>query len=111
MNATQFERTLRRTLRPVHPGDEFVDAVLGRIEGSPAPAQPAGRLAHAPRWLPVSLAACALAAVGLLHWQQASVARVRGIQARGQLLQALSIASTKVNTARAAVIREETSLN
>jgi len=60
------------------------------------------------RWsLPAALAACALAAIGLVHWRNETAARERGVEARAQLLQALSIASAQVSGAWVAILRDE----
>jgi hypothetical protein len=115
MSERELEAALKRALRPVDPGEDFVGNVLQCIERSSTARQPGGAV-NAPtrsllRWLPISLAACALCAFGVLHWQRASIARERGLQARGQLFEALSITSAQVNTVRAAVVRDEKSLN
>jgi hypothetical protein len=66
---------------------------------------------HVLRWAaPAALAACAMVAVGL-QWRHDAVERQRGVEARAQLLEALSIAGAQVNSARAAVLREEQPLN
>jgi hypothetical protein len=59
------------------------------------------------RWLPAALAACIIAAIGIVQMRQQALDTARANQARAQLLQALSIASDNVNIVRAAVAREE----
>ncbi|HEX4025432.1 MAG TPA: hypothetical protein VHX52_12155 [Steroidobacteraceae bacterium] len=110
----ELEQALRRALRPADPGEDFADRVVARLDASAAQAAPAAmpvvrqsRGRSAARWLPMALAACAIAAVGLGHWRHEALQRQRGLQARAQLLQALRIASANVNAVRAAVIDEE----
>jgi hypothetical protein len=106
VNEQEIEQALRRALRPVHPEEDFSERVVMRL-GSTAPSRMAGWRRMSIRWTSVALAACAIAGVALVSWKQESVERQRGLEARAQLLRALSIASAKVNVARAAVIREE----
>jgi len=108
----EFEKALHRALRPGSPGGDFSDRVAARLESTGAPA--AGDQLHSvrhhvfrSRWLPAALAACIIAAVGLVQLRQHALETARANEARAQLLQALSIASDNVNIVRAAVAREE----
>lgn len=120
-----FERALRRALRPQDAGDGFAERVVSRLEsgdvdnlenaGPVSDAEPASIVRLEPRrlrvfrsrWLPAALAACLIAGVGLVQMRQHALDAARANQARAQLLQALSIASDNVNIVRAAVAREE----
>ena len=124
----EFERALRRALRPQDPGEEFAGRVVSRLDSGHvddmddtddvAPAsdgEPASVVRLGPRrlrafrsrWLPAALAACLIAGVGLVQMRKHALDAARANQARAQLLQALSIASDNVNIVRAAVAREE----
>lgn len=108
MTDKQLEQALRGALKPQDPGGDFSAQVMQRLNVHRAGAD---RRAYLLRWAaPAALAACAMAAVGL-QWRHDAVVRERGVQARAQLLQALSIAGAQVNSARAAVLREEHSLD
>ena len=109
----QFEEALRRALRPKDPGEDFAGRVLSRLDASERKPVPVARLgarrlaALRSRWAPAALAACVIAAVGLIQLRQHALDAARASQARAQLLQALSIASDNVNIVRATVAREE----
>lgn len=109
----EFEETLRRALRPQHPDEDFAGRVVSRLDASarqPAAVSPLeSKRSTAPRarWVAVALAACVVAAVGLIEMRQHALDAERATQARAQLLQALSIASDNVNIVRATVAREE----
>ena len=106
----ELEQALRRALRPVDPGEQFGARVAARLaDGAAAQGRLAGhRWRRVPaRWAPVALAACAIAAVGLLRWHHQVLERQRGLAARAQLLQALSIVSANIDTVRAEVFRAE----
>ncbi len=117
MTEQELEQALRRALRPVDPGKDFSERVLGRLGASAVAAggvtDPALRAAGrgrraAGRWgLAALLAACLIGGIGLAHWRQAGLQRQRGLQARAQLLEALNIASANVNAIRAVVIGVE----
>ncbi len=115
----ELERALRQALRAEDPGRTFTERVLARVANQPASSalpgwwvrifsavRPAQPRAAAP-WLAASAAACALAVLGLVHWRSEALARERGLQARAQLLQALSITAETVGTARRLVLRNE----
>jgi hypothetical protein len=116
VNEQELEQALRRALRPADPGDDFCDRVIARVEASAAkrPEVVSGVLAPrrsardmAARWGSVALAACVIAGVGLAHWRQQALERQRGLEARAELLQALSITSANLSVVRDAVAREE----
>lgn len=108
-----FDKALRRALRREDPGEDFAARVIARLDSTATEPARVTRL-HArgsrmlrSRWLPAALAACVIAAVGLLQLRQHSLDTERANQARAQLLQALSIASHSVNIVRATIAREE----
>lgn len=110
----EFEKALHRALRPrANPGEEFAGRVIARLDSGEEPAPPAARLQRMrhrtfhSRWLPLTLAACLIAGIGLVQRRQHALDAARANQARTQLLQALSIASDNINIVRAAVAREE----
>jgi hypothetical protein len=111
----ELEKTLRRSLRPRDPGEEFSARVMARLDSSDIrlPAAVAAHRGHMfrrafrSRWLPAALAACLIAGFGLAQLRQHALHAARADQARAQLLEALSIASRNVNIVRAAVSREE----
>lgn len=108
----EFEKALHRALRRSGPGEDFSARVVARLDDGGLPAAAADfdsrrRSVFRSRWLPAALAACIIAAVGLVQMRQHALETARANQARAQLLQALSIASDNVNIVRAAVAREE----
>jgi hypothetical protein len=109
----EFEKALQSALRRQDPGQDFSDRIVARLEGTQIPAAPesasasASRRVFRSRWLPAALAACIVAAVGLVQMRQHALDTARANQARAQLLQALSIASDNINIVRAAVAHEE----
>jgi hypothetical protein len=115
MTDKELEQALRGALRPRAPDAHFSAQVMARIDAQrgPAPSAPRPDRRHNfRRWsAPAALAACALVAVGVMHWRHEAADRERGVEARAQLLQALSIAGAQVNSARTAVLREEGQLN
>ena len=108
----EFDKALHRALRRSGPGADFSERVAARLDSTGLPAATvnldSGRhRVFRSRWLPAALAACIIAAVGLVQMRQHALDTARANQARAQLLQALSIASDNVNIVRAAVAREE----
>ena len=111
----ELENALRRALRPQDPGEEFSARVMARLDAGEMPpaSAPAAlgnfarRRAFRSRWLPAALAACLIAALGIVQLRQHALDSERANHARAQLLQALSIASRNVNIVREAVSREE----
>ena len=109
----EFEKALQRALRPDGPGEDFATRVIARLDPAAPPAVPVTQLqsrrqrVFRSRWLPAALAACLIAAVGLVQLRQHALDAARATQARAQLLQALSIASDNITSGRAAVARAE----
>jgi hypothetical protein len=96
----EFDQALHRALRRSGPGEDFAERVVAQLDS--------GRhRTFRSRWLPATLAACIIAAVGIVQIRQHALVTARANQARAQLLMALSIASDNVNLVRAAVAREE----
>ena len=117
-----FEQSLRRALRRQEPGEDFAERIAARIpervDSSDAESASVARLgfrrlmfrrvsAVRSPWLPAALAAGMVIMIGVLQIRHHAVDAARANQARTQLLQALSIASDKVNIVHAAVAREE----
>jgi 7-keto-8-aminopelargonate synthetase-like enzyme len=96
----EFEKTLQSALRRHSPGGDFSARVAARLDSR-------RRGVFRSRWLPAALAACIIAAIGVLQTHQHALDAARANEARAQLLSALSIASDNVNIVRAAVAREE----
>ena len=122
----EFETQLRRALRPQDPGAPFTERVMQRMNGAPralgASREPraaglrgwlsrAGSAARlrlprrAPQWVAATVLACAVAVVGVAHWRSESLARSRAMQARAELLQALSVTAETLGPARKLVRR------
>ena len=111
MSEHDLEQALRHALRAVDPGESFADQVLARLDDPVASEEvgaitrpPRGRVA--PRWLPLAVAACLVAGVGVVHWREQTLDR-QGSQAREQVVQALRIASADLGAARAAMLQAE----
>jgi hypothetical protein len=96
----EFEKALQRALRRRSPRGDFPARVAARLDSR-------RRGVFRSRWLPAALAACIIAAIGVVQTRQHALDTARANQARAQLLSALSIASDNVNIVRAAVAREE----
>ena len=115
----ELERALREALRAEEPGPAFTARVMVRVAHAPASSARPGWWVRilsalrpgAPRaaasWLAASAAACLLAVFGVVHWRSEYRVRERGLQARAELLQALSITAETVGTARRLVLRNE----
>ena len=126
MTHHELEQVLRRALRSQESAEDFGTLILARLSAAETARKardPAGavtvsnagaataargsRRGALARWVPVALAACLIAAFGWLHWRQQAMQRQRGLEARTQLVQALTMASAYVDAARTAVIRAE----
>jgi hypothetical protein len=91
----ELEEQLRRTLRPVDPGEDFTARVLAQI--SPKPRNVHRRWRRA-AWIPAALAASVLLVVaGVYEWQQRQ--KEAGLAARAQVLEALRVTSEKLDLA------------
>ena len=118
MSDHDLEQKLRAAMRPVDPGEEFYQRVIARIEASRLSPQRAGgerpmlrvtqqvRRRSLAQWGSLSLAACLVAGIGLMHWRE-QLQQQRGLQASEQLLQALNIVSVQLDDVRAIVNRQE----
>ena len=118
MSEHELEQRLRSAMRPVDPGEDFCERVLARIEASALEREPAGAevpiVRSTPRvrrhslaqWGSLSLAACVIAGIGLMHWRH-EVQQQRGLRASEQLLQAMNIVSAQLNDVRASVSRQQ----
>jgi hypothetical protein len=113
MTEQELEQALRRALRPVDPGEQFGARVAARLAGEAGDAggraggQLPARQRTLTRWAPLALAACAITAVGVVRWHHQAFERQRALEARAQLLQALSIIGMNIDTVRVAVLRAE----
>jgi hypothetical protein len=102
----QLENELRSALRRQEPPPDFADKVLAQIAAAPA-AKPGWRqvlrqLLSTPRlrWVAVGALACLLVAFGAFRYREVQRTRAQGEAAKVQLMQALRIASNKLNMAR-----------
>ncbi|HEY6516646.1 MAG TPA: hypothetical protein VIY50_10915 [Steroidobacteraceae bacterium] len=102
----EFEKALQRALRHQGLGEDFSNRVIAQLDSAAAPT-PMRRRVLRSRWLPAALAACIIAAIGLVQLRQRALDAERATQARTQLMQALSIASDNINIVRTAVARAE----
>jgi hypothetical protein len=108
----EFDRALHRALRRRGPDGDFSARVVARLDPAEAPPgvvrlDSRRHRVFRSRWLPAALAACIIAAIGIVQTRRHTLDNARAIEARAQLLKALSIASDNVNIVRAAVAREE----
>jgi hypothetical protein len=101
-----FEDKLRNALRREAAPEGFAEKVLARTRGLPQPGARAWRQSSAflampaLRWAAAAVAACLLVVAGLVHHQRQERLRREGEMARAQVMQALRIASVKLNVAR-----------
>lgn len=101
-----FEEKLRNALRRKAPSEGFAGKVLARTRGLPQPAEKTRRQFGAflvlpvLRWVAAAVAVCLLIVAGLIHHQRQERLRREGEMARTQVMQALRIASVKLNIAR-----------
>jgi hypothetical protein len=87
-----FESQLRAALRPVAPSDDFTPKIMARIAAK-------RRLARRAWWIPASLAASLLIAIGAQRHVQESRERENGMEARREVVEALRLTSQKLNLA------------
>jgi hypothetical protein len=105
--SNDLDSQLRKVLRPVDPGEHFTQGVLTRIAN-----EPACRTLRAPktivRWAGAAFVVLLVLGILLAHaWQ---VRRTQqGLEARRQLLEALRLASDKLDVAYRAVNDGESS--
>jgi hypothetical protein len=101
-----FEDKLRNALRREAAPEGFAEKVLARTRGLPQPGARARRQFGAflampvLRWAVAAVAACLLIVASLVHHQRQERLRREGEMARAQVMQALRIASVKLNVAR-----------
>ena len=89
---------LQRALRARDPGAEFAPGVVAAL--AQARVQAGQRRRMLPRWLPLALAASAIAAVLMVRSDQRELEAQRGLAARTQAIEALRIASRSLDNAR-----------
>jgi hypothetical protein len=98
-----LENELRAALRRREPPAGFTQRVLAQIEAAPAPRvgwrRALASLFRMPRlrWAAAGAVACLLLAIGIAHYRQVQRERAEGEAARAQVMQALRIASSKLN--------------
>jgi hypothetical protein len=131
----QLESQLRDALRAVAPSEAFTEALLARLAsersrelGREPSSEPAsGRIgapndAHAARvagrtgrysgwWLPASLAAAVLVAVGAVQHLKAEHEREMGLEARREVIEALRVTNQKLDLAYQAVRTQSTAVS
>ena len=101
-----FEDKLRNALRRHSAPEGFAEKVLARTRGFQQPgAKPwrrFGVLFALPvfRWAAAAVTVCLLIVAGVVHHQRQERQRREGEMARAQVMQALRIASVKLNVAR-----------
>jgi hypothetical protein len=119
MTEQELERALRAALPPLHPKPELIDRICAHIDAQAlhsepwraacasatrkAPGRPAGARRY---WLPASIAAGVLMALGFAQWSQQQQQHQRQ-WVRAQLLQGLTIASASLQAARSTVLQSE----
>jgi anti-sigma factor RsiW len=98
-----LENELRSALKRKEPPANFAANVLARIAREPAPRagwrQALASIWSAPRlrWVMAGALACVLIGAGVVHLHRVEQERAQGEAAKAQLIQALRIASTKLN--------------
>ncbi|MBZ5542091.1 MAG: anti-sigma factor [Acidobacteriia bacterium] len=98
-----LENELRSALKRREPPANLLDSVLARIARGPAPRigwrKALAAIWSAPRlrWVAAGALACLLIGAGVVHLHRAEQERAQGEAARAQLMQALRIASSKLN--------------
>lgn len=98
-----LENELRSALKHQEPPANFAEDVLARIAREPAP-RAGWRKALASiwsvphlRWVAATALACLLIVAGIVHLYRVERERAQAEAARAQLMQALRIASSKLN--------------
>jgi hypothetical protein len=111
-----LESELRHALRPVAPDDEFTRKLLDRLAAERGQ-RPQTRFfgtrwpKYSAWWIPASLAASALIAVGISHHLQAQRERALGMQARRQVIEALHVTTQKLDLAYQVVRTQSSALS
>jgi hypothetical protein len=98
-----FENELRKALEHREPPAGFAERILARIEPAATP-KPSWReallaLFRLPRlgWTAALVAACLLVSLGAVHYRRVQQERAAGEAAKAQVIQALHLASRKLN--------------
>jgi hypothetical protein len=105
--SSDLDSRLRRALRPVDPGEQFTQRVLTRIASEPA--QSTNRAPRTIiRWTSAAFAVSIVLSILVQHEWQARRTQ-QGLAARRQLLEALRLASDKLDVAYRAVNDKERS--
>ncbi len=98
-----LENELRKALERREPPDGFAERVMAQLEPAPTP-KPGWREALVPlvrvpglRWAAAGAVACLLLTLGALHYRRVQQERAAGEAAKAQVMQALRIASSKLN--------------
>ena len=98
-----LENELRKALERREPPAGFAERVLAQLEPAPTP-KPGWRealisLVPVPRlrWAAAGVVACMLLTLGALHYRRVAQERAAGEAAKAQVMQALRIASSKLN--------------
>lgn len=87
-----LESKLRAALRPVAPANDLALKVMARVAAKP-------RSKSRAWWIPASLAACTLLAIGVHRYAQESRERENGMEARREVVEALRVTSQKLDLA------------
>jgi len=103
----QLESQLRDALRAVAPSEAFSEALLARLASERT--RRTGR--YSGWWLPASLAAAVLVAVGAVEHLKAAHEREMGLEARREVIEALRVTNQKLDLAYQAVRTQSTSLS
>jgi hypothetical protein len=98
-----LENELRSALKHKEPSANFAEDVLARIAREPAPRgrwrKALGAIWTAPRlrWAAAGALAALLVVAGVIHHRRVELEKARGEAAKAELVQALRIASSKLN--------------
>jgi hypothetical protein len=98
-----LESRLRAALRPLPPSEDFARKLAARVSAR-------RRFAPGAWWIPASLAASLLIAVGVQHQVKESHERADGLEARREVVEALRVTSQKLNLAYEVVKSQSSSL-
>ena len=104
MTEQELERALRQALPALHPDADLAERICAQLDSTPSNtlARPARTHRH---WVPAAIAATVLIAFGFAQWTQ--LQHQHQLQARDQLLQGLTIASSSLQDARQVVLQSE----
>jgi hypothetical protein len=110
-----LESQLRAALRPVAPSDQCTEQLLARLTAERHAAAGNRGVRWRPArtsgwWLSASLAASVIVALGVHHQMQSAHERKVGMEAKRQVIEALSVTNRKLDLAYRAVRSESISL-